>query len=88
MSINEAINHDWVKGSKILLEEKEKCGNTSIFLSYLLTDHIKNFNNYVNVESKDNNTPQRNSSCSFDNKKSMPIQLTTLNYNPTCVGTR
>ena len=86
MNINEALNHYWIKGSKLLLEEKEKCGNTSIFLSYLLTDHIKNFNNYV--ESNDNNIPQRNSSCTFDNKNSMPIQLTTLNYQPTCVGTR
>ena len=87
MNINEALNHYWVKGSKILLEEKEKCGNTSIFLTYLLTDHIKNFNNYVNVESNDNNISQRNLPCFIDNKKPMPIQMTTLNQ-PTCVDTR
>ena len=51
MNINEAINHYWVKGSKLLLEEKEKCEITSIFLRYLLDNHIKNFNDYLRAES-------------------------------------
>ena len=51
MNINEALNHYWIKGNKLLMEEKEKCGNVSVFLSYLLTDHIKNFNDYVNSKS-------------------------------------
>ena len=51
MNIHEALNHYWIKGNKLLLEEKEKCGNASFFLTYLLTDHIKNFNDYVNAKS-------------------------------------
>ena len=51
MNIQEALNHYWIKGNKLLLEEKEKCGNASIFLTYLITDHIKNFNDYVNSKS-------------------------------------
>ena len=49
MNIQEALNHYWIKGNKLLLEEKEKCGNASIFLTYLITDHIKNFNDYINA---------------------------------------
>ena len=47
IDIYEALNHYWIKGAKILLDEKEKCYNVSIFISYLLTDHIKLFNNYI-----------------------------------------
>lgn len=48
ISISEALNHYWIKGAKILMDEKEKCSNASIFNSYLITDHIKNFNEYLN----------------------------------------
>ena len=48
ININEAINHYWIKGSNILLEEKEKCFNASCYLIYLMTDHIINFYKYVN----------------------------------------
>lgn len=47
ISLEEALNHYWIKGGNILLAEKEKCFNTSIFTSYLVTDHIKAFNDYI-----------------------------------------
>ena len=48
MNINEAINHYWIKCSNILLDEKEKLNNISIFLLYLVTNHIINFNMAIN----------------------------------------
>ena len=48
INIYEAMNHYWVKAAELLMEEKEKCCNISIFTSYLLTDHINSFNQYMN----------------------------------------
>ena len=48
ININQALNDYWIKGSSILLEEKEKCFNASCYLIYLITNHIINFNKYVN----------------------------------------
>ena len=50
INIQGALNHYWIKGSQLLLEEKEKLGNTSSFLNYLLADHIKIFNDYVKAQ--------------------------------------
>jgi len=47
IDIYEALNHYWIKGAKILLDEKENCYNIGIFISYLLTDHIRLFNDYI-----------------------------------------
>ena len=47
ININEALNHDWIKGANILFEEKEKTFNVSNFLIYLMTDNILNFNEYL-----------------------------------------
>lgn len=47
ININEALNHYWIKGAKILFDEKEKLFNASRFLSYLVADHIKNFDDYI-----------------------------------------
>lgn len=47
ISISEALNHYWIKGAEILMDEKEKCSNASIFISYLIVDHIKSFNEYL-----------------------------------------
>ena len=47
ININQALNHYWIKGSNILLEEKEKCFNASCYLIYLMTDHIIDFDKYV-----------------------------------------
>ena len=47
INIYEALNHYWVKGAEILLEEKEKTYNASNFLGYLVTDHFQNFDCYI-----------------------------------------
>ena len=47
INIFEAMNHYWIKGANLLMQEKEKNYNISIFTSYLLTDHIECFNQYV-----------------------------------------
>ena len=47
ININQALNHYWIKGSNILLEEKEKNFNASCYLIYLMTNHIINFDKYV-----------------------------------------
>lgn len=46
ININQALNHYWVKGAKILYEEKDKLYNAGTFLSLLITDQIKEFNDY------------------------------------------
>ena len=47
ISLNEALNHYWIKGAELLMTEKEKSYNISIFASYLLTNHIQSFNEYI-----------------------------------------
>ena len=47
IDINQALNHYWIKGGKILLNEKENIFNANKFLSYLIADHIKNFDDYI-----------------------------------------
>ena len=47
INIIDAINHKWIQSAKILLEEKEKIFNTGIFLTYLITDHFKNLNDFL-----------------------------------------
>jgi serine/threonine protein kinase len=47
ININEALNHPWIKGAKILLEEKETINNATIFLTSLITDNFMKFNSYI-----------------------------------------
>ena len=47
ININEALNHYWIKGAELLNNEKENICNNGIFLSYLITDHIKSFREYI-----------------------------------------
>ena len=47
IGLNQALEHYWIKGADLLNEEKEKFFNVNIFLSYLLTDYIKSFNDYL-----------------------------------------
>lgn len=51
INLEQALNHYWIKGSQFLLDEKEKCFNATVFTSYLLTNHIKAFNDYINNKS-------------------------------------
>ena len=52
ININEALNHDWIKGANILFEEKEKMYNISNFLIHLITENILNFNEYIKKAEK------------------------------------
>ena len=47
LNIKQAMEHHWIKGAEILMEEKEKLSNANIFLSYLIFDFFQNFNCYV-----------------------------------------
>ena len=47
MNIYAALRHQWIKGAQILLEEKEKIYNTYLFYIHLITDNIKEFNDYL-----------------------------------------
>jgi len=47
ININEALNHPWIKGAKILMEEKENLNNSNIFLTSLITDNFLKFNEYI-----------------------------------------
>ena len=47
MSIYEAMNHHWIKGGNILYDEKEKMYNIYSFTTKLITDNIKEFNDYL-----------------------------------------
>ncbi len=46
ININEALNHYWVKGAKILYDEKEKLYNSNIFFFELAYNRLKNYNDY------------------------------------------
>ena len=48
ISINEALNHYWIKGAKILQEEMMNLNNIDKFVQHLLCNHIKKFNDYKN----------------------------------------
>lgn len=41
------MNHQWIKGGEILYNEKEKIFNIYSFTTQLITDNIKEFNDYI-----------------------------------------
>ena len=47
INIYEALKHPWIKGAKILLDEKENTYNVTPFVINLITDNIKSFNDYI-----------------------------------------
>ena len=47
ISINESLEHPWVKASSILFDEKEKLYNMSNFLIGLMLDNFYNFNKFL-----------------------------------------
>ena len=47
ININQALNHYWIKGGEILFDEKEKLYNSNLFLTELMTNNIKKFNDYI-----------------------------------------
>ena len=48
ITINEALNHPWIQGSKFIFDEKENSNCLESFLINLITDNIKKFNDYIN----------------------------------------
>jgi serine/threonine protein kinase len=46
-SIEEALNHPWIKASNFIFEEKEKILDLEKFLINMVTDNIKSFNDAV-----------------------------------------
>ena len=48
LSINEALNHPWIKAANEIFIEKEKINDLEKFLINLVTDNIKAFNDYIN----------------------------------------
>ncbi len=49
INIFEAKEHYWIKGSKILLNHKEKINNINIFVHSLLNNYLKEFNDYMGI---------------------------------------
>jgi len=47
LNIRECLNHYWVQGAQILLNEKENVYNANSFLSYLITNHFRSFEEYI-----------------------------------------
>lgn len=47
INIYEALDHFWIKGAKILLDEKEKLDNSEKFIFVLNNSLIKKFNDYI-----------------------------------------
>ena len=47
LNIRECLNHYWVQGAQILLNEKENTYNANSFLSYLITNHFRSFEEYI-----------------------------------------
>lgn len=46
-SIQKALNHPWIKGAQIIINEKENSFSHENFLINLVTDNIPQFNDYV-----------------------------------------
>lgn len=51
-NIRTALNHPWIKAAKIIYDEKENTFCNENFLINLITDNIRNFNNYLKNPSK------------------------------------
>ena len=47
IGIVEALNHPWIKASKVIFEEKEKLGSLESFMVKLITDNIPQFNDLI-----------------------------------------
>ena len=48
-SIYQALNNYWIRGAEFLLDEKENTYNANSFLSYLITDHVRSFQEYIGI---------------------------------------
>ena len=52
ININEALEHYWIKGADIIMNEKEKIFNANTFIANLITDSFYNFNNFLKEDEK------------------------------------
>ena len=50
--IQQCLNHPWIKGAKIINDEKENIYYLESFLINVITDNIPKFNDYINQESE------------------------------------
>lgn len=50
LSIDQAMNHPWIKGANLIFWEKEKIFDLEKFLINLVTDTIKPFNDYLHSQ--------------------------------------
>ena len=50
--IQQAMNHPWIKGAKIIKDEKENIYYLETFLINIITDNIPKFNDYIDKESE------------------------------------
>ena len=51
-NIEQAMNHPWIKGAKIIKDEKENIFCLESFLINIITDNIPKFNEYIEEENK------------------------------------
>jgi serine/threonine protein kinase len=51
-NIEQALNHPWIQGAKIIKDEKENIYCLESFLINMITDNIQKFNDYIENESK------------------------------------
>ena len=54
--IQQAMNHPWIKGAKIIKDEKENIYYLESFLINIITDNISKFNDYIDKESEKMNS--------------------------------
>ena len=47
INVNEALNNYWVKGAKILYDEKDKIYDNTNFFDYLINERFKTFNDHI-----------------------------------------
>jgi serine/threonine protein kinase len=50
ININQALNHPWIQGAKIISDEKENTSCQESFMIRLITDNIPKFNDFVNLK--------------------------------------
>ena len=51
INIKEALEHPWIKGADIIIDEKEKVSYQEQFLFRLINDNIPEFNEYIKIKS-------------------------------------
>ncbi len=51
ISIDEAINHSWIKAARLIFLEKEKFGDVEKFLLNMVTNNVKPFTDYLHNNS-------------------------------------